>query len=339
MRRFVSLATLLLAGTAAHAAPPVYTVTKTIALGSPDRWDYVTFDSRSKRVLIAHSDHIDVVDAQSGAVLGKLDGIKGAHGQAVAADGTIWADSGKSGQITPFDPKSLVAGTALQAGTDADAVLADTAGTMIATMDGDGKSVTLIDTATKTMKATIPLDGEPEFAASDKPGHFYINSASTKEILVVDGNAGRVTARYAVPDCDSPHGLTMDAQTRRLFASCVNAKLAVLDADNGHVLQTLPIGHGTDAAAFDPVHKLVFSSNGEGTLSVFQENAGGALTALGDVKTAPGARTMATDPATGRIFLVTADVSGDKPVQGPHGPRWAFKPGTVKLLFLDPAQQ
>ncbi len=336
MRRLTPLAALLLASTAAQAAAPGYTLSRTVALGAPDRWDYVSYDAKTNRVFVAHSDHTDVVDATSGTVQGKLAGLAGAHGQAVASDGTIWADSGKTGQLTPFNSKTFAAGTPLPAGAGADAVVGDPAGTIIATMDGDGKTATLVDAATRTVKSTVALGGEPEFAASDKAGHFYVNMASTKEIVVVDAALGRVTARYPVPDCESPHGLAMDAATRRLFTSCVNARLLVVDADNGHVLQTLPIGHGTDAAAFDPVRKRVFSSNGEGTLSVFQESDAGALAPIETVKTLPGARTMAVDPATGRVFLVTADVVGDKPVPGPHGARWAYKPGTTKLLFLDP---
>jgi hypothetical protein len=122
-----------------------------------------------------------------------------------------------------------------------------------------------------------------------------------------------------------------------LFVSCVNSVLQVVDADSGQVLQTLLIGKGTDAAAFDPVHRLVFSSNGSGTLSTFHEDKVGVLIALPDVATLPGARTMAVDPQNGRVFLVTAELDGTQPA--PEGGRvhYHFKPGSVKLLFLDPA--
>ena len=328
---------MLLATTAASGATPAYSITKTIPLGAPDRWDYLTLDAASHRLFVSHLDHTDILDAKTGAQLGKLAGLNGAHGQAVAADGTIWADSGKTAKVTAFDPKTLAATATLPAGTDADAVIADPSGKVVAVMNGDGKSVTLVDTATRMVRADVALGGEPEFAAADNAGHIYINLASTKEIAVIDTVQTVVSARYAVPGCTSPHGLAMDAQTRRLFVSCVNAVLQVVDADNGHVLQTLPIGHGTDAAAFDPGRHLVFSSNGEGSLSVFHEDAHGALTSLGDVPTLPGARTMAVDPESGRIFLVTAELDGTQPP--PEGGRvhYKFKPGSVKLLFLDPA--
>ena len=332
MRRSILLAAALLSG----AAAPTYTITKTVPLGAPDKWDYISFDAASHRVLVAHSDHTDVIDAATGAILGKLANVHGAHGQAVAADGTIWAVNGKTATVTAYDPKTFAPITTLPAQLDADGALVDASGKTLVVLNGDGEGATLIDTATRIVRANIKLGGSPEFAAADTGGHLYINIASTREIAVVDMQAGRLTARYAVPDCLSPHGLAMDAKTRRLFTSCENTKLQVVDADTGHVLQTLPIGHGTDAAGFDPVRQLAYSSNSDGTLSVFHEDSG-KLTALGDVRTPPGARTMAIDPSNGRVFLVTADLAATQPP--PEGGRvhYNYKPGTVKLIFLDPA--
>ena len=327
----------MLASTTALAATPSYTTTKIAPLGAPDRWDYVSYDAPSHRVFVAHMDHIDVVDAASGVVLGRLEGVHGAHGQAVAADGAIWADSGKTAQVTQYDPKDFRAKATLPAGVDADAVVAAPGGKIVAVMNGDGESVTIVDTTQAAVRFNVKLGGSPEFAAADGAGHLYINIASTKEIVAVDTKAGQVTARYAVPGCTSPHGLAMDTGTRRLFVSCVNAVLQVLDADNGQVLQSLPIGQGTDAAAFDPGRRLVFSSNGDGTLSVFHEDAAGKLAPLGAVKTLPGARTMAVDPVSGRVFLVTAELAGTQPAAEGGRVHYQFKPGSVKLLFLDPA--
>ena len=335
MFRLTLLATLLASG--ASQAAPAYAVTKSILLGAPDRWDYVSFDAASHRVLVAHSDHTDVIDAGTGAILGKLAGLAGAHGQVSSADGTIWADSGKTAQVTAFDPKSFGAEKSLPAGEDADGVVADPSGKLVIVLDGDAQKATVIDAASRSVRSTIPLGGSPEFAAADNAGHLYVNIASTREVASVDLAAGRVAARYSVPDCLSPHGLAIDGAIRRLFVSCANARLQVLDADSGHVLQGFPIGHGTDAAAFDPVRRIVFSSNGDGTLSMFHEDTSGRLTSLGDVKTQEGARTMAVDPASGRVFLVTAELDGAQPP--PEGGRvhYKFKPGSVKLMFLDPA--
>ncbi len=336
MKHTVLAASLALLASSALAAPPPYTISKAVALGAPDKWDYVVFDGATGRVLVAHATQIDVVDGTTGAVLGKLPGIKGAHGIAVAASGTIFADSGQTGTLTGFDGKTLAAGATVPAGGDADGMIYEPTHNLVAVMDGDPGTATLLDAAGKAPSVTVKLGGSPEFAAADGRGHVFINIADTSEIADLDAGAGRVVARFAVPACKSPHGLAMDRKTRRLFTTCINAKLLVLDADSGHVLQTLAIGHGSDAAGFDPVRNLVYSSNGDGTLSVLKEAADGTVTALGEVKTLPGARTMALDPKTGRVFLVTADVAGLRATEPGHGPKFMYKPGTVKLVFLDP---
>ena len=335
MRKALLLSSFLLCG----AAAPSYTITKTVPLGTPDKWDYISFDAASHRVFVAHADHTDVVDASTGQVLGKLAGLHGAHGQAVAADGTIWADSGLTKTVTAYDPKTFAAGKALPAQTDADGLIADPSGRTVVVLNGDGESATLVDTATQTVKANVKLGGGPEFAAMDDRGHLYVNIASTNEIAVVDVSAAKVTARYPIPTCTSPHGLALDAKTSRLFTTCENEKMLVVDAKNGHILQTLPIGHGTDAAAFDPVRHLVYSSNSDKTLSTFHEDDAGVLTKLGDVATPAGARTLAVDPQNGRVFLVTGKLAATQPA--PEGGRvhWDYKPGSISLMFLDPAQK
>jgi YVTN family beta-propeller protein len=335
MLRITIVSAALLTTFAAHAAP-TYTVTKTIPLGAPDKWDYLSFDAASHRVFVAHADHTDVIDAATGAILGKLAGLSGAHGQTVTADGTIWADSGKTGTVTAYDPKTFAAIKTLPVAPDADGVVTGPHRQRVVVVAGDSESATLIDATTKTVQATVKLGGAPESAAIDEAGHIYIDLASTKEIAVVDIATAKVTARYPIPDCTSSHGLAIDSKTRRLFPTCVNTKMLVLDADTGHVLQTLPIGHGTDAAAFDPVRHLVYSSNSDGTLSTFSEDSKGTLTALGDVPTAPGSRTLAVDPSNGRVFLVTADLEGTQPAPVNGRVHYNYKPGSVHLLFLDP---
>lgn len=337
MHRAVMIATASLVLSVAARAAPDYRVSQVVPLGAPDHWDYVSFDSASHRVFVAHGDHTDVLDAGTGRILGRLTGLSGAHGQAVAADGTIWADSGKTAQVTGYDPHGFAPIVTLPAGTDADGMIVDPSGKLLVVMDGDGNAATLIDTATRRVQATVPLGGSPEFLVADGQGHLYANIASTREIVAIDIASGRVAARHAVPDCESPHGLAMDTAMRRLFASCENGRLLVLDADSGHVLQTLTIGHGTDAAAFDPVRKLVYSSNSDGTLSVFREASSGSLTPLGDVATPKGSRTLAVDPANGRVYLATADLAGIQPAAVNGRIHYSFKPDSVKLLFLDPA--
>ncbi len=312
------------------AATPAYTLEATIPLGPPDRWDYVTYDAASHRVLIAHGTETTVVDANSHTVVGRLSPLDGAHGQVATPDGHVFADSGKSGTVTVFDGASFKPLRTVPAGQDADGMVYDAASQRVSVMNGDPGTATLLDPTTKTPATTVALGGSPESAVSDGKGALFINIADKGELVEVKG--GSVVARWNLPGCTSPHGLAIDPKRELLFSSCRNAKLLVVDGNTGTIRQTFDIGRGTDTAAFDPGRERAFSSNSDGTLSVFQEHDG-AVTKLDDVATAPGARTMAVDPSSGRLFLVTAEVQ-DR-LQG-AAPKFTFRPGTVRLLIFKP---
>jgi DNA-binding beta-propeller fold protein YncE len=165
-------------------------------------------------------------------------------------------------------------------------------------------------------------------------GKLYVLGAEKSEIIRLDTKDNQIDARWAIPGCKSPHGIAIDNNGRRLFASCVNTVLVVVNLDSGATVATLPIGAGTDSAAFDPNRKLIFSANGrDGTLSILQEKDPQTFVPLATVKTAVSARTMDIDPASGRIFLVAADTIP----AAAEGGRPTVVPGSLKLLFMDPA--
>jgi DNA-binding beta-propeller fold protein YncE len=311
----------------ARAVPP-YRLEATVPLGAPDRWDYLSFDPSTHRILIAHAAETTIVDAISQKIVGNLAPLDGAHGQAVVPDGRIFADSGKTGTVSIFDGQSFKKLKTVLAGQDADAMLYDPASRRVVVMNGDPATATLLDPAGAAPAQTVSLGGSPESAVTDGHGAIFINLADKGELARL--GAGRVTARWKLPGCVSPHGLAIDARSETLFSTCRNAVLLAVDGKTGTIRQRFDIGHGTDAATFDPGTNRAFSANGDGTLTVIEEQ-GGTLTKLDDVPTAPGARTIAADQATGRIYLVTADVQATSP-------RLAFKPGTAKLLIYAPAR-
>lgn len=333
----LTTAVLLLSAMQASAdtpAPPQYRLVATVALGSPERWDFVTFDPSSNRAYVSHRTQVDVVDLAAGKVVGEIAGLGASHGIAIAP--TLhrgFADDGAAKTVTIFDTDTLAKIAIAPADTDADAVVYDSASGRVFVMNADGQSITAIDAAKGETIKTMPLGGAPEFAASNGAGTLFVAIASTNEIVEFDTHALAITARWPVPACERPHGVAMDTASNRLFVSCVNAKMIVVDATKGTIVAALPIGKGTDSAAFDPVHKLAYSSNADGTLSVIAEHGADDFVALGDVKTYPGARTMAIDPQTGRVFLVTADVAGTEPDTG-RGPHLKFTPGSLKLYVL-----
>jgi DNA-binding beta-propeller fold protein YncE len=339
-RLYFSVLSALLAGAVAAQDPGTYLVTRTVALGSPERWDYLTFDAPSHRVYVAHGDEVTVVDGHDGTVLGRVKGIPGGtHGIAIVPGRARgYTVDGRAGEAISFDTQTFVVRKHIPAAADADAVVYDPASRHVFVVNGDPGTLTVIDPQKDAAVATVEVGGKLEFAVPTGDGKLFVNGAEKREVVRVDTRTNRVDARWPVAECESPHGLAMDRMTRRLFVSCVNQKLVVLNADTGAIVQTLPIGRGTDAAAFDPRRKRVFSSNGrDGTLSVIQQRGPDEYVPLAEVKTRVTARTMSLDPESGRVYLVAAELDPKAPPPQPGVRRPPpLVPGSTTLLFLNP---
>jgi YVTN family beta-propeller protein len=327
-------ALLLLAGS---PAPEGYHLTRKVLLGGEGGWDYLTVDESTQRIFISRATRVMVVDADSGKQVGEIPDTPGVHGIALIPDaGRGFVSNGKEGTATIFELKSLKVLGKVKTGENPDAILYDPVTRRIFTMNGGSRDTTAIDAAEGTVTATVPLNGRPEFAVADGDGHVYINLEDKSEIAVLDSRTLKVTARWPLAPCEEPSGMAMDRRHRRLFSGCDNKMMAVVDADKGKVIATLPIGEGVDANAFDPKTELAFSSNGDGSLTVVREESPDKFTVSGNVETARGARTMALDPRTHRIYLVTADL-GPAPAPTPEmpHPRHSIVPDTFRLLVVE----
>ncbi len=333
----------LAVGTASYAeGPPAYHIAKTVALGSPDRWDYLVFDGASRRLYVSHGDRVTVLDGREGTILGNIEGMPGGtHGIGIVTSaGKGYTDDGKAGEAVAFDLATLKVQKRIKAQDDADGIAFDKSSGHIFVVDGDSKTLTAIDPKTDTVVATINAGGGLEYAVSGGNGKLYVDGAENKEIVRIDTATNAVDAHWPIPGCTSPHGLAIDAVAHRLFASCVNAVMTVVNAETGAVVATLPIGQGTDGAAFDPKRKLAFSSNNDGTISVIREVTPQKFESLGSIPTAVTGKNMTIDPATGRLYVAAADIDPKAPVPvTPSGRPGRPKPlpGTLKILFLDPA--
>ena len=324
---------------ASAQALPIYTVAKKVPLSAPDRWDYLSFDASSGRVYVAHGDAVSVVDGRDGTVLGQIGNFPGgSHGVAIAsANGKGYSDDGKAGTVTSFDLATLKPLRTVRSAVGADGIIFDPFSHHVFVVNGGSGSVTVIDPVTDVTIAHIEVGGDLEFATADGKGNVYINGAEKREIVRIDTTTNRVEARWPIPNCERPHGIATDPLLRRIFVTCVNNLLVVVNSENGATVATLPIGSRSDAAAFDPKRKLVFSSNGDGTLTVIAEKSADKYSVLGNIPTALGARTMTLDPTSGRIYLVTANYSINEkadPTDARH--RYTVLPGTVHMLFMDP---
>ena len=338
MKRIAAALFLALATPAAAQNAPAYSIVKTVTLGAPDRWDYVVFDPASGRVYVAHGSEVTAVDGKSGAILGQVTGLDGGtHGIAFAR-GKVYSDDGKAGVAVSFDPKTFKIIHRIKAEDDADGIIFDKNSGHIFVIDGDSGKLTVVDPKSDKPIATIDGGGGLEFGVSGENGKLYIDGAEKSEIVRIDAKTNKADAHWPLTGCIRPHGLAIDTKTKRLFASCSNKVMAVMNAETGTVLATLPIGEGTDFDMFDAKTKLAFSSNRDGTLSIVQEKAPDEFVALPPVDTQFGARTMGLDPKSGRIYLVTADFD-ENPSAADARHRYTIKPGTVKLLFLDPAKR
>jgi YVTN family beta-propeller protein len=326
----------------ALAAPPDYHIAGTIPLGGMERWDYVAYDAASGLAYIAHGGEVTVADVAARKVVGHIGPLPGGtHGIAFSHEtGTGFTDDGKAGTAAVFDLKSLKIGATVKTAPDADGIVYDPSSRHIFVINGDSGSLTVIDPKTNTALAAIDAGGGLEFGLSDGAGRLYVLGAEKGELIAIDTAKNAIAARWPLTGCEKPHGIAMDRTARRIFATCINKVMVVADADKGAILATLPIGSYSDGAAFDPVRKRAFSSNGDGTLTVVQEKDPATFVLLGDVKTAVSARTMDVDPVTGRLFLVAADIDKIEMPATPGGrPHVTYVPGSTKLLILDPPKQ
>ncbi len=258
----------LLFSTSLLAADSGYHVTKTYKLGGEGGWDYLTIDSSSRRLFISRATHVVVIDAYSGKPVGDIADTPGVHGIALAPElNRGFISNGREGTVTIFDLKTLKTIAKVKAGENPDAILYDPATKRVFTFNGRSHDSTAIDAANGNVLGTIQLDGKPEFAVSDARGELFVNIEDKSELTAIDPAKLQVKATWPLsPGCESPSGLAMDRQHRRLFAGCENTTMAIVNADTGKVIATEPIGRGVDAARFDPATGLAFASCGEGAV-------------------------------------------------------------------------
>ena len=272
-------------------------------------FDYITVDSGARRVYISHGTEIKVIDADSGALVGNITGLKQDHGVAVASEfGRGFISDGAQGKAVIFDLKTLRVTGEVNADKDADCVAYDPFSKRVFVMDGDPHNATVIDAQSGKVVGTIELGGGPEFAVADGEGRIYINLEDKSELVAVDTVSLKVKSRWPVDPAGAPTALAMDVLHHRIFSAGRDPqKLVVLDSGSGKVLQSFPISAGVDAAAFDPETGLIFASTREGMVHVFHEDSPDKFSEAGTIKTEVGAKTMGLDTKTHRLFLDTAD--------------------------------
>jgi DNA-binding beta-propeller fold protein YncE len=340
--RLVSGALLILVGisSVAMAATGGYHLLKKYSFGAAEGstreyFDYISVDSSARRVYVSHGTEIKVLDADSGALVGNITGLKQDHGVAVAQEfGRGFITDGGQGKVIIFDLASLKVIGEAKADQDADSVVYDPASKRVFAMNGDPHSSTVIDAKTGSVVGTIELGGGPEFAVADGAGTVFVNIEDKSEVVAIDAQSLKIKSRWPVAPAGAPTALAMDLKHRRLFSAGRNPQmLVVMDADSGKVIQSFPISAGVDAAAFEPETGLVFASTREGMVHVYHEDSPDKFSEVETIKTEFGAKTMGLDTKTHNLFVDTADFAAPAAptAERPH-PQRTPVPGTFHVL-------
>jgi DNA-binding beta-propeller fold protein YncE len=288
------------------AAATGYQILTEIKIGGDGNWDYLTVDSAARRLYVSHATHVVVVDLDKNTVVGDIPDTPGVHGIALAKDlDKGFISNGRGNNVTIFDLKTLKATGTVATEMNPDDITYDAVSKRVFAFNGRSRSATVIDAKSGTAVATIPLPGKPEFAVVDGKGKIYDNIEDTGEIVEIDTAKATVTKKYALTGCEGPSGMAIDLKAHRLFSVCGNRVMAISDPDKGTVIATVPIGAGPDGVVFDPGTGYAMSSNGDGTLTVVQQN-GGKYDVVENIATERAARTIALDEKTHRVYLPTA---------------------------------
>jgi DNA-binding beta-propeller fold protein YncE len=316
-----------------------YTLSQHWKLGGEGWWDYLAVDPASHLLYITRGTRVAIVDESTGKQVAEIGDLKGTHGVAFdERDKYGYISDGGANQIVAFDRHTHAKVAEIPAGTNPDGIAFEPRTQTVWAFNARSQNATVVDAKTNKAAGTVALPGKPEFPVADGRGTVFANIEDKSEIVRIDAASKKVTATWPLSPCEGPSGLAIDKAHRRLFSVCDGGKMAVVDADTGKVVATPAIGEGPDASAFWPKSQLAFSSNGQGTLTVVKEDSPNHYTVLENLPTQRGARTMALDPDSGRVYLVTAEF-GPRPAptaQNPH-PRPSIVPGSFTILVAEPS--
>jgi len=308
------------------ASDGAYAVTKTLNVGGPGSWDYVTVDSQNQRLYLTRTTHTMVLEAATGKVIADIPGMKRAHGVTLVPKvGRGFISDGQEGVVFIFDLKRNEVLGKIAAANDADGIIYDPASDRVLISCGDANQLIAIkpDVDPKTGKADAPLQlgGKPEFLAADGSGKAYVNLVDKDTVAVVDTRAMKLLSRWPTAPGGQPTGLALDATNGHLFVGCRSGKLIVMSTTGGKILANLAISAVNDACAFDPETGLAFASCGDGTLSIAKENPAGGFAIVQKLETRKGGKTMGLDPTTHTAYLPAVDyqdaAAGARPVAKP----------------------
>jgi YVTN family beta-propeller protein len=316
----------------------MYKISNKFSVTGDGSWDYLTIDDSTHHLFISHGTITQVLDVKTGKVIATFPDTKGVHGIAIARDiNKGFISNGRDTSVTVFDLQKLTVIEKIKVtGFNPDAILYDPFSHRVFTFNGRSNNVTVIDAKTDKVLGTIPVEGKPEFSVSDCNGKIYVNIEDKSKICMIDPVTMKVEQTWSIAPGEEPSGLAIDNKTHRLF-SVTDKLMVIVDALTGKIITTLPIGDRVDGVAFDPGKNRAYSSNGDGTMTVVQEENENTFKVIENVKTQKGARTITVDKSTHKIYLPTAEY-GEMPAPSKENPkpRASIKPGTFVIIEVEP---
>jgi len=326
----------------AQNAASEYSIVSTIKIPGTGGWDYLSVDEAGSRLFLSHGNVVNVVDLKTGQLAGTINETPGVHGIALAPElNKAFISAGRNATVKVIDYKTLASlEDVAVTGKNPDAIIYDAFSKKVLTFNGSTSNATVLDATTNKVVGTIPLDGKPEFPASDGKGKIYVNIEDKSEISVIDIKSMKVEKSWPIAPGEEPSGLALDNETHRLFSVCSNKLMVIVDATDGHIITSLPIGNGCDGVKFDPGMKRAYSSNGEGTMTVVQEVNKDSFKVLENVKTMSGARTLALSTTTHHIYLPTAEYEAAPAATADNPrPRRTMKPDSFQVIDIAPVKK
>ena len=331
--KVTTLALIVLAALAVHAQDGPYKAVKEIMIGGEGGWDYLNVDSAAHRLYVSHATKAIIVDTAKDAVIGEIADTPGIHGAIAATPGRIYTSNGRGNNASIVDDKTFQTIGKVETEGNPDFIMFEPKQKEVYTFNGRGSSASVIDAAAGKLTATIPLGGKPEAGVPDvAAGRVYVNIEDQNNVAVIDVATHKVVANWPIAPGEEATGLAIDTKNHRLFIGTSNKLLLMMDSTNGKIVAQVPAGAGVDATWFDPTTGYAFASAGDGTVTIAHEDSPTKLTVVQTLKTAQGARTMALDSATHRIYLATAKF-GPPPADAPAGRgRATIIPNSMTIL-------
>jgi DNA-binding beta-propeller fold protein YncE len=340
--RFFAVSALLLGlVSAVRAQAPVtrYEKSHKIEIGGEGSWDFLEVDAANRRLYVTRQNRVVVLDLDSEKIIGEIPDTPGIHGIAFVPDlGRGFTSNGSDSSVTAFDTKTLKPLGKIKANGRPDIIYFEPVSRRVFSFNHATNDTTAIDPAELKVVGTLKLGGVPELAVSDDKGHVFVNMENSSEIVEFDARTLKILHRFPLAPGEDPTGLAFDAKQRKLFSTCANRKLAIMDADSGKVVQTLEIGPGPDGCIFDAETGLIFvPCGGDGTLAIVRELSPGRYEVAKTIKTQVSAKTIAMDPRTHRLYLSAATpepAGADKAAAKKKGGRRRFVPGSFVVFVV-----